>query len=82
MERDQKKAILMCMGKERKRVASVDADKQIIGITEKGVLYTVEREEEKADLKLFWPGQEELIHFDKLFDVTFSESAGMKENCG
>lgn len=74
MERDQKKVIFMSMGNGWKRVASVDGDKQVIGITEKGVLYTVERDEEKADLKLFWPGQEELIRFEKLFDVTFTKA--------
>lgn len=55
-------------------VADIQGDKQAIGITGKGILYTVDWEVSHGDMELFRPGEEELIRFGKMPPSTFRKA--------
>lgn len=71
--KNRKKSIYMKQGRTWKYVDNIKGNNQVIGITRKGILYTVQKEEGDADLKLCKPGQEEMVWLGKLAVDRFTQ---------
>lgn len=57
-----------------KYVDSVNGNKQVIGVTETGILYALNQDVGEADMKLYRPGREELIKIGGMEQQNFMDA--------